>query len=100
MSAAIDIVLGGQRYAVRPLALGQLRRLMAQATKWEPADFPFAALAIALERAEPRPLKPEEVEATPAEATEAARAILEGSGFLPVGEASAAASNGAISTAS
>lgn len=100
MSDAIKIVLGGQPYAVRPLSLGQLRRLMVVSQQADATDFALAALTIALERAEPRPQKPEEIEATPAEAAQAARAILAASGLVPVGEARAAASNGALYTGS
>ena len=100
MTDAIKIVLGGQPYAVRPLSLGQLRRLMVASQQADATDFALAALTIALERAEPRPPKPEEIEATPAEAASAARAILAASGLVPAGEARAAASNGALYTGS
>lgn len=94
------VTLGGVDYAVRPLSVGQVQRVV-RLLKGPKDDVPFEFLKIALERADPRPAKTDEVEATGAEIGAAVVALMDANGFerMPSGEAKAP-ETGLASTAS
>lgn len=93
MSKIAVIRLGEVDFTVRPLTIGQLSRLFSNGAQSTLApDFPFRLLCVTLERAEPRPAKPEDIEATPEQIRQAVTHILEISGMKPAsGEAPAEA---------
>lgn len=114
MAGATSLVFGGREFTVRPLTIGQLRAIGVGAAKLRqrPED-PVAAearfydavaeiISAALLRDHPE-MTPEAVlglEADVPRLVEANRIILRLSGLVPMGEAQAAASNGASSTVS
>ena len=78
--ASIIVTLGGVGYSVPKLNIGQLREV-TKAFSGDKDDVSFAILAIALKRADPKPIDPMTIEADVLEIGAAVSAILEFAGF-------------------
>lgn len=101
MADPITLILGGSSYSIPPLNLGQRKRITQKAATSDGA-LGFDVLMIALERAEPRPMKIDELMPSQAELLAAFMALAEQNGLAgqPAGEAEAPVQAGATSTAS
>lgn len=91
MGAPVTIVLDGTPYSVPPFNLGQRRKMSQQAVSGALGGLAFDILALALERADPRPLKLDDLEPTQDELDAAFTAIAKQNGFPMKGEAKAPA---------
>jgi hypothetical protein len=78
--ASITVTLGGVDYSVPKLNLGQMREV-TKAFSGDKDDISFSILAIALKRADPKPIDPMAIEAEVTEIGAAVSAILEFAGF-------------------
>lgn len=78
--ATEKITLGGSDYTIRTFNIGELERI-AEIMEGPRTKVPFAIIRIALERAEPKVEKPNDIEATTDEVSSAMVAVMKLAGL-------------------